>query len=191
MNSYDNYYLTEDLFGQPYPELIEFFSSIKQKGSLLDLGCGQGRNAIPLAKMGYKVTAIDNSKVGVEQMLTKVKDKNLNLEGFVDDIYKFEDFNKYDFVLLDSMFHFEKNDLEKERNFLLKILSSLKDDGVLCICIQDNSKKVSTLNEIINNSKVKYTILCEKSLVYIYEDKENNHKSKSKYKMIVIKKKGL
>lgn len=35
----------------------------------LDLGCGNGRNAIPLAKLGYKVVGMDISKVAVKQAL--------------------------------------------------------------------------------------------------------------------------
>ncbi len=62
--AYDNYYLTKDLFGEPYPELMDFFKNFPDRGKLLDLGCGQGRNAIPLVQLGYEVTGIDNSKVG-------------------------------------------------------------------------------------------------------------------------------
>ena len=58
---YDEYYQTENLFGAPYPELLTFYSAIKQKGKLLDLGCGQGRDAIALAKIGFEVTGIDYS----------------------------------------------------------------------------------------------------------------------------------
>lgn len=47
--TYDKHYETENLFGDPYPELIEFFDKYSRKGNLLDLGCGQGRDAIPLA----------------------------------------------------------------------------------------------------------------------------------------------
>ena len=49
--SYDKQYQTENLFGEPYSE----------RGRLLDLGCGQGRNAIPLAQLGYEVTGMDIS----------------------------------------------------------------------------------------------------------------------------------
>ncbi len=33
----------------------------------LDLGCGNGRNAIPLARIGYEVTGMDISEVALEQ----------------------------------------------------------------------------------------------------------------------------
>ena len=70
MADYDKYYKTEDLFGEPYPELIDFFKIYEPKGKLIDLGCGQGRDSISLAKLGYNVTGIDNSKVGIDQMIS-------------------------------------------------------------------------------------------------------------------------
>ena len=66
--TYDKYYKTENLFGQPYPELLAFFTEYPKKGNVLDLGCGQGRDAIPLARLGFDVTGIDNSSVGIAQM---------------------------------------------------------------------------------------------------------------------------
>ena len=89
---YDKYYQTENLFGAPYLELIEFFVEYPKKGKVLDLGCGQGRNAIALARIGYSVTGIDSSKVGIEQMNQVGKDDNLDLVGQVGDIYNFKPF---------------------------------------------------------------------------------------------------
>ncbi len=77
MSSYDKQYKTVDLFGEPYPELIDFFRTYPKRGRLLDLGSGQGRDAIPLAHLGYNVTAIDKSKVGVKQMILKSQKEGL------------------------------------------------------------------------------------------------------------------
>lgn len=110
---YDKYYQTENLFGEPYPELIDFYSKIEDKGKLLDLGCGQGRDAIALSKLGFEVIGIDNSKVGIEQLNEIAKTENLPLQGVVTDIYEYSNYEEFDHVLLDSMFHFGKREREK------------------------------------------------------------------------------
>jgi len=49
----------------PLPHAIEGIAP----GSALDLACGAGRHAIFLAEHGWKVHAIDGSRVGVQRML--------------------------------------------------------------------------------------------------------------------------
>ncbi|WP_246367113.1 hypothetical protein [Paraliobacillus salinarum] len=39
--AYDDYYKKKNYFGKSYPGLIEFFQNYRQKGVVLDLGCGQ------------------------------------------------------------------------------------------------------------------------------------------------------
>ena len=44
MLTYDKHYKAPNYFGEPYPELIQFFKEYEPKGHVLDLGCGQGRD---------------------------------------------------------------------------------------------------------------------------------------------------
>ncbi|MBE0674368.1 MAG: methyltransferase domain-containing protein [Bacteroidales bacterium] len=185
--TYDKLYETEDLFGNPYPELIEFFTSHPNNGKVLDLGCGQGRNAIPLARLGFEVTGVDLTKVGISQMNQIAKSENLTLVGVLSDMYKIEEFKQYDFVLLDSMFHFTKKDRATETNFIIRLLFNIKIGCQVIFCIQDSGKKVSTLIDTVNTIKsVRKSI--DKKLVYTFHDKSSGHKSKSDYRMIVISK---
>lgn len=64
----DKYYQIDNLFGDPYPELLTFFSEFHKKGKVLEFGCGQGRDAIALARIGYSVTRLDNSKGSIDQL---------------------------------------------------------------------------------------------------------------------------
>jgi len=185
--TYDTYYQTENLFGKPYPELIDFFKKYPQKGKILDLGCGQGRDAIALTLMKFDVTGIDNSKVGIEQMNQIAKVKNLSLKGIVKDIYEYTEFNKFDFVLLDSMFHFQKKDKKKETDFIKRIISNVKKGCIIIFCIQDTGKKIEILNEVIE-SGVKLDKLIDKKFEYLFEDSESGHKSKTNYRLLAVKK---
>jgi len=55
----DAYDEKPELFGHPYKELQDYFNNCSVKGDLLDLGCGQGRDSLYLASIGYNVTAVD------------------------------------------------------------------------------------------------------------------------------------
>lgn len=52
----------------PDPLLTRFDTLIDRSCSVLDVGCGQGRNAIHLARQGFNVEAIDPSNVAVDQL---------------------------------------------------------------------------------------------------------------------------
>ena len=185
--TYDSYYETENLFGEPYPELIEFFSKYPKKGKVLDLGCGQGRDAIFLARLGYNVTGIDVSEVGINQMNLIGKKEGLNLTGIVKDIYAYNDFDKYDFILLDSMFHFAKNDRKKEVKLIQNIVAGIANGALVVFCIQYSGDKVKILNQALEDGNQVKQIL-DKKFIYTYEDSENGHKSETDYRIIVIEK---
>lgn len=188
MSGYDKYYKTEDYFGDPYPELIDFFERYEPKGRLLDLGCGQGRNAIPLARLGYNVTGIDLSKVGINRIVEAGAAEDLNLQGIVDDLYDFDNFDEYDIILLDSMFHFEKPDKKREIALIEKIASGIKTNGSICFCIQDLGDKINVLKETLSDSQDEFNIIKDSKIKYLFEDKESSRKSVSDYRIYVIKK---
>ncbi len=186
MSDYNKYYQTADLFGKPYKELIEFFAEYEPKSILLDVGCGQGRDSIPLAKMGYRVTGIDNSQVGIDQMLQRAKEEKLNVSGLVTDIYSFKEYSKYPIILLDSMIHFEKRDKEKEYAYLKQIWSDMQENSLLSIFMRVNKKNESILRKLVTTDMIGAEIIKDTYLEYIYE--EGEHKSISKYIMLCVKK---
>lgn len=185
--TYDKYYQTENLFGEPYPELINYFSTHPSRGKLLDLGCGQGRDAIPLARLGYQVTGVDISSVGIQQMKSIAKSMGLNLSGFIQDIYEFRDYEPYDFILLDSMFHFRKSELKQESELVERIIRESKKGALIVFCIQNSGDKIKTFNNITSDLPFDQRT-AEVEFMYSFEDKESNHVSRTKYKMIVIRK---
>ena len=134
-SDFDEDYEQKNFFGEPYNELVDFFWKYPRKGEVLDLGCGQGRDSIALAKLGYKVTGVDGSKVGIFQMLEKAEKLKLGVTGVVHDIFTFVPGQKYDVVLLDSVLIFHKKSREKETAFLLRILDYVRTGGLFCIFI--------------------------------------------------------
>lgn len=185
-SSYDKYYQTENLFGNAYPELLDFFKKENNTGSILDIGCGQGRDAVALARLGFKVEGIDNSKVGIDQMIQIAEAEKLNIEGSVVDIFEFDEFKKFDYILLDSMFHFLKNDLEKETGYIMQIIDNVKTGCKVVFCIQDSGKKVDILKKTVNIENIK--MIVDQKFQYTFIDSETNHSSKTNYRLVVIQK---
>lgn len=185
--AYNKYYQTENLFGTPYPELIEFYQARPVKGSLLDLGCGQGRDAIALARLGYDVTGIDSSKVGIEQLNAVARKEHLTLKGVVDDIYTYGDFGSFDYILMDSMFHFRKQERTQETELLQRIFEESKRDAVITICIQDTGDKLEVLNSVVSRFDSLEEIY-KTNLSYTFIDQDSGHSSTTPYQMLSFRK---
>ena len=76
------------------PPLVDGLSP----GTALDLACGEGRNAIWLAKQGWEVTGVDFSQVGVDK--AKALSDGLDIEWLVGDATTFTSDAAFDLVVL-------------------------------------------------------------------------------------------
>ncbi|HEY0462001.1 MAG TPA: methyltransferase domain-containing protein [Pyrinomonadaceae bacterium] len=74
---------------QPHKLLISLVEKLKP-GKALDLACGTGRHAIFLAENGWRVTAVDNSAVGIEIAGQRAAEKRLEIDFRVADLEKDE-----------------------------------------------------------------------------------------------------
>ncbi|MEM8899459.1 MAG: methyltransferase domain-containing protein [Bacteroidota bacterium] len=186
-SSYDAYYQIENYFGDAHPTLISFFQEMPPEGRILDVGCGQGRNAIPLARLGYHVTGLDNSSVGIGQMMEVAASENLSLEGLVEDMFTFDDYENFGFVLLDSMLHFTKKDRQKEIDWISSIFSKVKEGSYVVFCIPENKRITHELEEVANSSLFMEKAL-DISFEYTFSSEELDHQSVTPYKMLVWRK---
>lgn len=60
------------------------------KGRVLSLGEGEGRNAVYLASLGYDVTAVDSSDVGLAKAMQLAANHGVNLTTITADLADFE-----------------------------------------------------------------------------------------------------
>ena len=74
--------------------------------TLLDIGCGEGRNAVFFARNGYRVTAFDSSAQGV----TKTKDAAVaagaQIEAFEADVNVYRPTQGYDVLFSTGVLHY-------------------------------------------------------------------------------------
>lgn len=102
---YDKHYRDDPAAcGAPFAEFESFCGDVRA-GSVLDLGCGQGRDALMFARAGHRVVGVDVSSVGIEQMRAVAKAEGLAVEGVVADICTYEPDQRFDVVILDRVLH--------------------------------------------------------------------------------------
>lgn len=59
---------------------------IGEAKAILDLGCGTGGHALPLARRGYRLTGLDQSPAMIEIARKKALDENLDIQWSVGDV---------------------------------------------------------------------------------------------------------
>jgi SAM-dependent methyltransferase len=93
-NPWDERYAREDYYygTEPNDFLREQVGLIPPSGRVLCLAEGEGRNAVFLAKSGFKVLAVDGSIVGLEKAKKLAQASGVRIETEVSDLarYRFE-----------------------------------------------------------------------------------------------------
>ncbi|MBP6886074.1 MAG: methyltransferase domain-containing protein [Candidatus Pacebacteria bacterium] len=85
-NSYDNLYAQqESVFSAEPQECVRHIADHMSHGMVLELGAGDGRNALFLARSGFDVTAQDTSTVGVEKMKERALSLGVDITAEVRD----------------------------------------------------------------------------------------------------------
>jgi SAM-dependent methyltransferase len=99
----------------------------RKPGRALDIGMGEGRNALFLATQGWEVTGFDISDVGVKLAQEAAQKRGVKLEAFVEDADHF-DYGKQRWDLVVGMYMHAVITRNAE-----KISDSLKPGGILVV----------------------------------------------------------
>jgi tellurite methyltransferase len=128
-------------------------------GKTLDIGGGDGRNAIELAKRGFQVDLLDLSPEAIDQLVQKASQLGLEdlINGSVTDITTFEfPDHEYDLVTCTFVLHFLTP--PQFDSILQNIISSLKPGGVAIIADFTNygpMYKPTTSKRWLSNGELK------------------------------------
>lgn len=81
-------------FPSPFAKFC-FKNYITKEDTIIDLGCGNGRDTLYFASKGLNVVGIDQSKSAITNAIQKGKQINLNSKFIIDDFVNF-DYSKFD-----------------------------------------------------------------------------------------------
>ncbi len=136
-SAYDALYATKDY--QAECLLLQSLVQKHLKGSdttpqrLLDIGCGTGGHAIPLAKMGYEVTGIDPSATMLERAREKAAQEGVSAEFVGASSTSFEFSESFDVCIsMFAVFCYHQTN-EEILNAFRRIEQHLKPGGLFII----------------------------------------------------------
>ena len=106
-----------------YDALGEFLSRVEEKGRILDLGCGSGRDSFFFLQRGFSVDSLDGS-----EDMKREADRLFGINVRLSDFLSLDEYEEYDGVWAQaSILHLEEENLRKA---LFLISRSLKNGGV-------------------------------------------------------------
>ena len=132
ITQYEKWYESEDYFWGTIEadlchELIKLIPPSKDI-KVLDIGCGEGKDAVYMAKQGYTVYAFDITKSGINKTLKMAKEKNIEVNAFIADINDFNIDEKFDIIYSTGTIQYLDDD--KIDEFFKKVQSMTKPNGI-------------------------------------------------------------
>ena len=130
-NLYDN---NSNYFGlEPSDGLIEFLQCNNISfGTIIDIGAGEGRNSIYLAKEGFDVIAVEKSKIGCEKIYKNTFSDNISIKIINNDYNKiYLEENSIDIII--SITGIEHMDFSEIKFAANKMKKELKVNGYIYI----------------------------------------------------------
>ncbi len=166
--NYDELYrTTENALGEPTQVFVDFFqdhSKIRdgRRVRVLDIGCGQGRDALFIARLGHQVTGVDLSANGIRDLTKAAHVENLPVVGIVADINNYTPEGLFDVVLIDRTLHML--DEAPRLDVLARLIEHLAPEG--WVLIADERANMAGFKSILQAAGAKWQVALDKGGSY-------------------------
>jgi len=107
-------------FGQASEEIYQLVDRLPPRAKVLDLGCGEGRNALFLARSGFDVTAVDISVAGIRKLRSLAEEAAISICSEIADMREYVFTTAYDLIVSHGCLHLV------ERSAWLRLVQAFK-----------------------------------------------------------------
>lgn len=105
------------------------FKELKPKNKVLEVGCGDAKLLVVLARKGFKVTGIDVSPSAITLAEKNLKEKNLKAQLVIGDLLEFTPTGKFDAIVFHHILGHLKE--EERKNAVELARKLLKEHGLI------------------------------------------------------------
>ena len=126
----------------PTPAFIDLLNHnlLKDKRSMLVLGCGYGYDSIAAAKCGYDVTAVDISETAIKSASDLALKENTKINFLVDDFFLLKDDLSFDIIY--DYVTYCAIDPHRRKEYADKVASLINKNGLLVIILFPIEKRI-------------------------------------------------
>ncbi len=140
ITDYDRRYNTEEYYWGLTPNRI-CYDIMKllpptRPYRVLDIGCGEGKDAVFFAKCGYAVTAFDLSEQGIEKARRLAEYNKVDVQFFKADLFDYRPDTEYHIIFSSGVLHFLPQTLREELCDSLKAHTTDKGLNALNVFVQ-------------------------------------------------------
>ncbi len=145
--------------GPPTKEFVQFFDSYeKLHARVLDVGCGQGRDALFIGRLGHRVTGIDQSPAGIRDLLQDAAEEGLEVDAVVADVRLYVPDCNFDVLVIDRTLHMLN--ASDRTNVLGRLLGHVNESGV--VLIADERANIADFRAVLDASADEWNPILEK-----------------------------
>ena len=136
-SAWDRFYKKKNhAFGKEAIGFLKENLNLLKRGRAFVPAMGEGRNAVFLARNGFRVEGVDLSKIAVDRAIEEAKAKNTSIKGIVADLFEYPyPKEAYDFILV-SLFYSER--------LLPKLKAALKKGGHIMFYLKRETGKAGS-----------------------------------------------
>lgn len=141
-NLYDERYASKRYYWGKKPSSIcnKIIGIIRPYGNfrpkLLDLGCGEGRNAVYFAKHGFNVVGLDSSVIGLEKTKRYAKEGGVHVKTIHEDINNYQLTENYDVIFSTGTLQFLSPKTRKQQFQNYKAHTSPKGNNAISVFVR-------------------------------------------------------